>query len=249
MTQRRPRVALVTGGAIGIGRAICLRLAVDGASVAIGYHSHPADATMAEINDLGGVALAVSMDVTDHESVARAVGEVVERLGGLDILVNNAGGLLARVPIAEMSSAHWDAVVALNLTSAFSCIRAAIPHLGEDGRIINISSLAAENGGGQGAAAYAAAKAGMIGLTRAAAKELGPRGVTVNAITPGFITDTPFHETFSTTEAQRAMVAQAAVGRAGEPADVAAAVAYLASRDAGFMTGVVVDLNGGSYFT
>lgn len=249
MAPKRQQVALVTGGAIGIGRAICLRLAADGVAVAIGYHTHSADDTVAEITGQGGVAISVLIDVTDHESVAGAIGDVVGRLGGLDILVNNAGGLLARVAIAEMSDAHWDAVIALNLTSAFSCTRAVISHLGQGARVINISSLAAENGGGQGAAAYAAAKAGMIGFTRAAAKELGGRGITVNAITPGFITDTPFHETFSTSEAQRAMVAQAAVGRAGEPSDVAAVVAYLASPEAGFVTGAVIDLNGGSYFT
>jgi len=248
MAHERHRVALVTGGAVGIGRAICLRRAAEGVAVAIGFHSHPADETVADMA-LSGVAIAVQIDVTDDENVAEVVGDVVERFGGLDILVNNAGGLVARVPIAEMPNSHWNEVIALNLTSAFVCTRAVIPHFERGGRIINISSLAAQNGGGQGASAYAASKAGLIGLTRAAAKELGGRGVTVNAISPGFIADTPFHETFSTSEAQRAMVDQAAVGRAGEPRDVAAVVAYLASPEAGFVTGAVIDLNGGSYFT
>ena len=105
------------------------------------------------------------------------------------------------------------------------------------------------NGGGPGAAAYAAAKAGLIGFTRAAAKEMGARGVTVNAIAPGFIDDTPFHATFSSIEAQRAMVAQAAMGRAGVPSDISALVGYLASADSGFLTGVVIDVNGGAYFS
>jgi 3-oxoacyl-[acyl-carrier protein] reductase len=140
-------------------------------------------------------------------------------------------------------------VLALNLTSVFYCTRAAAAHMVEGGRIVNLSSQAAQGGGGPGASAYAAAKAGLIGFTRAMAKELGPRGITVNAIAPGFIDDTPFHATFSTPEAQASMVAAAAVGRAGTPADVAAAVAYLVSPEAGFVSGAVLDLNGASYFT
>lgn len=247
--ERRRRVALVTGGALGIGRAIAVRLAADGVAVAIGYHSHPADEVVAEIVAQGGEAIGMPMDVTDPRGVDDAVGEVVARLGGLDILVNNAGGLLARVALAEMGDEHWHRVLDLNLASAFYCTRAAARHFGRDGRIVNVSSQAAENGGGPGASAYAAAKAGLIGFTRAAAKELGGRGITVNAVAPGFIADTPFHATFSSPESQRAMVAQAAVARAGEPADVAAVVAFLASPAAGYVTGTVTDINGGSYFT
>jgi 3-oxoacyl-[acyl-carrier protein] reductase len=247
--QRPQRVALVTGGAVGLGRAIALRLAADGAAVAIAYHSQPADDVVAQIEAEGGVAIGLPVDVTDRAQVDRAVEETVRHLGRLDILVNNAGGLLARVAIEDMTDEHWQRILALNLTSAFYCSRAAIPYLGQGGRIINVSSLAAKNGGGQGAAAYAAAKAGLIGFTRASAKELGVRGVTVNAIAPGFIGDTPFHTTFSSMDAQRAMIAQAAVGRAGDPGDIAALVAYLASPDSGFVTGTVTDINGGSYFS
>ena len=247
--EQRRRVALVTGGALGIGRAIAVRLAADGVAVAIGYHSHPAEEAVSEIVAQGGEAIGVPLDVTDRRSVDDAVADVVARLGGLDILVNNAGGLLARIAIEEMSDDHWQRVLDLNLASAFYCTRAAAPHLGRGGRIVNVSSQAAENGGGPGAAAYAAAKAGLIGFTRATAKELGGRGVTVNAVAPGFITDTPFHATFSSPESQRSMVAQAAVARAGEPADVAAVVAFLASPEAGYVTGTVSDMNGGSYFT
>ena len=247
--EQRRRVAFVTGGALGIGRAIAVRLAADGVAVAIGYHSYPADEAVAEIGAQGGEAIGVALDVTDHRGVDDAVADVVARLGGLDILVNNAGGLLARVAIAEMSDDHWHRVLDLNLASAFYCTRAATRHLGRGGRIVNVSSQAAENGGGSGASAYAAAKAGLIGFTRAAAKELGGRGITVNAVAPGFIADTPFHATFSSPESQRAMVAQAAVARAGEPADVAAVVAFLASPEAGYVTGTVTDINGGSYFT
>jgi len=243
------RVALVTGGAAGLGRAIAVRLAADGAAVAIGYHEHPADEAVAEIEAHGGEAFALPLDVTDRRRVDEVVADVVARFGRLDILVNNAGGLLARVAIEAMSDDHWHRILELNLTGAFYCTRAVAPHLGRGGRIVNVSSLAAQSGGGPGATAYAAAKAGLIGFTRAAAKELGGRGVTVNAITPGFIGDTAFHTTFSSPEAQRAMVAQTALGRAGEPADVAALVAYLASPDSGYLTGTVSDINGGSYFT
>ena len=246
--QRR-RVALVTGGALGIGRAIAVRLAADGVAVAIAYHSHPPDEVVAEIVVAGGTAFSLELDVTDRSQVDRAVEEVVSQFGGLDILVNNAGGLLARVTIEAMSDDHWDRIMALNLTSAFYCTRAAAPHLGPGGRIINLSSQAAEGGGGPGAAAYAAAKAGLIGFTRASAKEFGSKGVTVNAIAPGFIGDTPFHATFSSADAQQAMVAQTAVGRSGDPTDIAALVSYFASLDSGFVTGTVADINGGSYFT
>ncbi len=247
MEQRR--VALVTGGALGLGRAIALRLAAGGASIAVGYHSHPADDVIAEIEAQGGEACAVALDVTDRAQVDEAVADLVARLGRLDVLVNNAGGLLARIPIADMSDDHWHRVLAINLTGAFYCTRAAAPHLGPGGRIVNVSSLAAENGGGPGAAAYATAKAGLIGFTRAAAKELGAKGVTVNAVAPGFIDDTPFHATFTPVEAQRAMVAQTALGRPGDPEDVAAVVAFLASPDAGYVTGTVTDINGGSYYS
>lgn len=247
--EQRRRVALVTGGAQGLGRAIALRLAADDIAVAIGFHAHPADEAVAAIEALGGTAIPLPLDVTDRRRVDEGVADLVARLGRLDILVNNAGGLLARVTIDEMSDEHWDRVIELNLTGAFYCTRAAVPHLRRGGRIINVSSNAAQNGGGPGASAYAAAKAGLIGFTRATAKELGGKGVTVNAIAPGFIGDTAFHTAYSSPELQQAMVAQTALRRAGEPADVAAVVAYLASPEAGYMTGTVSDINGGSYFT
>ncbi len=243
------RVALVTGGAVGLGRAIAVRLAADGVAVGIGHHATPADDAVAEIEASGGEAMPLLLDVTDRRSVDQVVADLVAHLGRLDILVNNAGGLLARVTIDEMTDDHWHDVLELNLTGAFYCTRAAAPHLSRGGRIVNVSSTAAQNGGGPGASAYAAAKAGLIGFTRATAKELGDRGVTVNAVAPGFIADTAFHNTFSSPEAQQAMAAQAALRRAGQPDDVAAVVAYLASPASGYMTGTVTDINGGSYFT
>lgn len=247
MTPTR-KVAVVTGGAVGIGRAIVHRLAADGIVVAVGHHRAPPD-VVGEVHDAGGEALAVGVDVTDPESVDRAFAMAASELGGVDIVVNNAGGLLARVPIEEMTDEHWTAVVTLNLTSVFACTRAALAHLPTGGRIVNIVSLAAQDGGGAGATAYAAAKAGVIGYTRACANELGPRGVTVNAIAPGFIDDTPFHATFSTDAARRAAVERTMVGRAGTPDDVADAVAWLVAPGSGFVSGAVIDLNGGANFS
>jgi 3-oxoacyl-[acyl-carrier protein] reductase len=243
------KTALVTGGAIGIGRGIALRLAQAGADIALTHRSHDGDAVAAEIRQLGRKADSYPLDATNDADVEHVIGRAVDSLGGrIDILINNAGGLLARVPLAEMSSEHWHNVINLNLTSAFACTRAVLPHMPDGGRIVNISSLAAHTGGGPGSGAYAAAKAGMNGLTRGLAKELGPRGITVNAIAPGTILDTPFHETFTPKAAQEASIAATPLLRAGVPDDVAGAVLYLASELGAFCTGAVLDLNGGSYF-
>ena len=147
-----------------------------------------------------------------------------------------------------MSYGHWDHVLELNLTSVFSCTRVALPYIPEGGRIVNISSLAAHNGGGQGSAAYSAAKAGVNGFTRSLAKELGPRRITVNAISPGLILDTPFHQTFTPEADQQLAIKATPLGRAGKPSDVAGAVLFLVSESGSFCTGVVIDLNGGTYF-
>lgn len=199
--QQPERVALVTGGAAGIGRAIARRSAADGIAVAIAYHANPADAVVDEIVADGGTAIAIALDVTDRAMVDAVVDAVVERLGRLDILVNNAGGLLARVSIETMPDEHWQRVMDLNLASAFFATRAAARHLGRDGRIVNV------------------------------------------------IGDSPFHATFSSAEAQALMVAQTAVGRPGRPDDIAALVSYLVGPQGGFITGAVIDVNGGSSFS
>ena len=161
------KVALVTGGAIGIGRGIALELAAAGADVAITWSSHgdEGEALVTEIEQLGRRAVGFRLDATASADVDAGFARVVDRLGRLDFCINNAGGLIARVDVADMSDAHWDAVLALNLTSAFYCSRAAIRHLADGGRIVNVASVAGLNGGGPGAAAYAAAKAGMCGFT------------------------------------------------------------------------------------
>lgn len=241
------RTALVTGGAAGIGRAVAVALARAGADVVVTHRSHDPAGVVAEIRALGRTAEAHALDATDPAAVRTVVDRVSSVFDGrIDVLVNNAGGLIGRVPVAQMSIEHWRAVIDLNLTSAFVVTQAVLPVMPYGGRIVTIGSVAGQDGGGPGAVAYAAAKAGVDGLTRALAKDLGRRGITVNAVAPGFIGDTAFHEQHTAPEAQRAAVAATLVGRAGTPADVAAAVLYLAS-DPGFVTGAVLDLNGGSH--
>ncbi|MBX6764874.1 MAG: SDR family oxidoreductase [Rubrobacteraceae bacterium] len=245
------KVALVTGGAVGIGRGIALALAESGAHVALTWHSHAEEgkALMDKINNIGQRAIGFSLDVTVSKEVNEAVEYVIAELGRIDILVNNAGGLLGRERIATMSDKHWQQVLDVNLTSAFYCCRAVAGKISEGGRIINVSSLAAQNGGGDGATAYAAAKAGMLGLTRGLAKELAHRRVTVNAVAPGLILGTPFHDTFTTPESQQAIIESLPLGRAGYPADVASAVTWLCSEGASWVTGEVISINGGQYFS
>jgi 3-oxoacyl-[acyl-carrier protein] reductase len=242
--------ALVTGAGHGIGAAIAVALAEAGADVAVHYGSSADGAreTAEAITKLGRRATVVSGDVRESSAVDAFVGEAVSFLGGLDILVTNAGHLVARQPVDGMSDEHWHHVLDVNLTSTFLTSRAALPALIESGgRIVTMASLAGHNGGGPGAVAYAAAKAGVIGLTKALAKELGPKGVTVTSVAPGFIADTAFHNTFSPPAAQQAQVAGIPIGRGGTVSDVAEAVVYLAGPAARFANGAILDLNGGQW--
>jgi 3-oxoacyl-[acyl-carrier protein] reductase len=244
------RTALVTGGAVGIGLGICAGLARSGADVAFTYHRHGHDEASVAIEAAGRSSHPLSVDVTAPSEVNRMVDRATVALGGrINILVNNAGGLIDRVSVAEMSDEHWRRVIDVNLSSAFYCSRAAIPVLPDGhGRIVNVSSLAAFDGGGPGAAAYAAAKAGMVALTRGLAKELAARAITVNAVAPGLILATPFHDTFSTPEMKEAAVERTPLHRGGTVNDVAGAVVYLASDAASFVTGEVIHVNGGLWF-
>jgi 3-oxoacyl-[acyl-carrier protein] reductase len=244
------KTGLVTGGNTGIGRAIALALAQAGADVALTYFSNPGEQTVTAIRALGRKSLALRMDATDSEEVNQVVPQLARALDGhIDILVNNAGYLVGRVLVDEMSDEHWHTVINVNLTSAFACTRAALPYMRSGwGRIVNMSSLAARNGGGPGAVAYGAAKAGLIGFTRGLAKELAPRGITVNAVAPGLILETPFHDTFNTEEGRQAAIAAIPLRRGGVPNDVAGAVLFLVSDLAGFITGEVTEINGGAWF-
>ena len=243
--------ALVTGAGHGIGRAIAVALAEAGADVAVHYHSSADEAarTVSAIEALGRRAKAFQADVTVTADVDRVVDEAAGFLGGLDVLVCNAGHLIGRTTIAEMTDDHFDRVMSTNLTSTFRTVRAALPHLTQSsaGRIITMSSLAAHNGGGPGSVAYAAAKAGIRGFTKGLAKELGPRGITVNSVAPGYIAETAFHQTFSTAAAQENMVAGTPVGRAGQVEDVANAVRFLALPASGYLTGITIDIDGGTW--
>jgi 3-oxoacyl-[acyl-carrier protein] reductase len=243
-------VAIVTGGARDIGRAIALSLAECGASVVVNYNSseEQAHAVVREITARRGRAIAVRADVTREADVARLVEETRTAFGDrVDILVNNAGGLLARKKLEEMDGAFWDDVLALNLKSVFLVTRAVSPLLAEGGAIVNLSSLAARDGGGGGALAYSAAKGAVLTLTRGLSKELAPRRIRVNCVSPGMI-DTTFHDTFTKPEVRHAVASRTSVGREGSAQDVANAVVFLASDAAAYITGESIEINGGLYF-
>jgi 3-oxoacyl-[acyl-carrier protein] reductase len=238
------RTALITGGATGIGAGIATAFARSGYRVAVTTHL-----TEARFEGEHVPVVTERMDVTDSSEVTDVVGRIAAALGGrIDVLVNNAGGLVARRSTEEMDDAHWRKVLELNLSSAFYCSRAVLPFMTAGGRVINISSLAAHNGGGPGAAAYAAAKGGLESFTRALAKELGPRDISVSAIAPGLILDTPFHERFTPPRDQQAAIASTPLRRAGTPADVAEAALFLAGENAGFASGTVIAVNGAAAF-
>lgn len=240
--------ALVTGAAVGIGRGIALALARAGAAVAVTHHSHDAADLLSEVRSMDGTIHDFLLDATSSADVDEVVTRAADALGGeITFLINNSGGLIARVPVEDMSDEHWHQVIDVNLSSAFYCTRAALRYMPDGGRVVNISSLAARTGGGDGAVAYATAKAGLDGFTRATAKAVAGRGILVNSVAPGFITNTPFHATFTPPEAQDATIKSLPVGRPGYPDDVAGAVLYLLSPVSSFCTGITLDLSGGSY--
>jgi 3-oxoacyl-[acyl-carrier protein] reductase len=244
------RVAVVTGGARDIGRAVTRELAACGASVVVNYFSSGdrARAVVSEIKSNGGRAAAVQADVSQAAGARRLIDETRASFGDrIDILVNNAGGLVARKKMEEMDEAFWDTVIALNLKSVFLVTQAALPHLADGGAIVNLSSLAARDGGGGGALAYSAAKGGVLTFTRGLAKELAPRKIRVNCVSPGLIATT-FHDTFTKPEIRQAVASRTAVGREGTPEDVAHAIVFLASDASAYITGESIEINGGLYF-
>ena len=241
------KIALVTGGSRGIGRAIALKLAEAGCDVAVFYagRKDAAEETVQQLQGLGVRAICVQCDVSDENQAAAAFKQVSDELGLPDILVNNAG--IVRDGLAmRMSAENFRAVLDTNLTGAFNMIHACLPGFlrRRSGRIINISSVSGMMGNA-GQANYASSKAGLIGLTKTIAREVASRGITVNAVAPGFIeTDM----TRSMNEAAlKAGVAQVPMGRMGRPEDVANAVRFLASDEAGYITGCVLKVDGGMY--
>jgi 3-oxoacyl-[acyl-carrier protein] reductase len=236
-------VALVTGASRGIGRATALALARAGAHVAVNYHTsiNGAEAAVREITGLGRRAMAVHADVADSARVTSMVEAVLRQMGRIDILVNNAG-TASRIATTDLTETEWDRVVDVNLKGAFLCVRAVLPTMMAQrwGRIINISSIAGQTGGHLGAH-YAAAKAGLLGLTKFLARETARWGITVNAVAPsGIPTDLLLQ-----TGVDSATLAQRPAGRAGTPEEVAAAVLFLASDAAAYITGQTISLNGG----
>jgi 3-oxoacyl-[acyl-carrier protein] reductase len=247
----KDKVALVTGGGRDIGRSVSLRLAAEGAKVAINYCNdrESAEATAREIEAAGGVAAIFQADVSKADQVTSLVAGVQARFGDrIHVLVNLAGGMVARKKIEEMDEAFYDQVMDLNLKSVFLVTRAVKPLMGEGGAIVTVSSLAGRDGGGPGASLYATSKGALMTLTRAWAKEFGPQGIRVNAVCPGLI-GTSFHDIFSKPEGRAAVAGNTPLRREGHPDEVANAIAYLASDEARFLTGVNLDVNGGLGFS
>jgi 3-oxoacyl-[acyl-carrier protein] reductase len=245
MSRMEGHVALVTGASRGIGRAIALALAGHGATVMAAAREDHAQAVVDEIRTLGGRAEPVSVDVTDPVAVDEAVARVLARAGRLDILVNNAGVTRDQL-VLRMKRQDWDAVLATNLTAAFTCAQAVLkPMLKQrSGRIVNITSVVGQ-AGNAGQANYAASKAGLIGFTKSLALEVATRGITVNAVAPGLI-DTDMTRAISS-GAQGEWESRIPLKRLGTPEDVASAVVFLASDEASYITGHVLAVNGGMY--
>ena len=239
------KVALVTGGSRGIGRAIALLLAARGAKVVINYNRNleEANAVVAAIEGKGGQAIALQGDVSNPTDAQKLVEQTVKNYGRIDILVNNAG-ITKDTLMMRMSESDWDAVLDTNLKGAYLCAKAALrPMLkSKGGRIINISSVSGQAGSG-GQANYSAAKAGLIGFTKALAREVGSRSITVNAVAPGFI-ETDMTNVLAE-EFKKKALDQIPLERFGKPEDVAEAVAFLASDAANYITGQVLAVNGG----
>ncbi len=242
------QVALITGASSGIGRATAEALAREGARVGVNYlkNQKGAEETVEAIRKAGGEAVAIRADVTRRDQVLALVAAVRKQFGRIDILVNNAGDLIARRTLVDMTEEYWDQIMDLNMKSVFLCTQAVWEEMAarKSGCIINVSSIAGRNGGGNGAAAYAAAKGGVLTYTKGLAKELAPHGIRVNGISPGVIA-TPYHERYSPPELMAKMVANVPQGRAGMAEDVADVILFLTSPGARYILGETIEVNGG----
>ena len=245
--------AVVTAGAQGIGLAISRSLLESGCDVFVHYHSSSAGAEeLAGIaNSLGRKFGSIAADLTQPDGGQKVIAAAVEAIGGVDVLINNAGSLVARHNLDTIDEAFWAKVMALNVDSLWRISQAAQPHLIEAAAnrgaasIVNLASLAGRKGGHAGSLAYSTSKGAVLTFTRSLASELGPKGVRVNALAPGLILGTSFHNTHTTDESAKATIAGIPLGRAGSPDDVARAVLFFASEFDGFITGATLDVNGG----
>jgi 3-oxoacyl-[acyl-carrier protein] reductase len=239
------KVALVTGASRGIGAVVACRLAEAGARVGVNYHASPAAATVVvdNINQAGGEAFLVGGDVSQEEKAQAVIKQVVEHFGSIDLLVNNAGINKDQLLI-RMKPEDFDSVINVNLRGAFLCTKYAMTHMirQRSGRVVNMSSVVGLSGN-PGQANYAAAKAGLVGLTKAVAREVASRNVTVNALAPGYITTAMVDELSEDTQAK--ILANIPMGRFGTPEDVAEAVIFLCSDGASYITGQVLTIDGG----
>ncbi|MFT3981353.1 MAG: glucose 1-dehydrogenase [Ferruginibacter sp.] len=250
MSNLKGKVAIVTGGARDIGRAASVKLAAAGAKVCVNFLNNEEQAreTINIIKEAGGEAIAVQADVTKAEEVKKLVDECTAAFGNtIHVLVNVAGGLMGRKQLPDLDEAFWDAVINVNFKSVYLVTRAVSPYMTEGGSIVNFSSQAARDGGGFGALAYAAAKGGVLTLTRGLAKELGPKGIRVNCVSPGMI-NTTFHNTFTKPEVRTNVAAATPLRREGEASEVGDLVLYLAGDQSSFINGESVEINGGTYF-
>lgn len=241
------KVAIVTGGARDIGRSISMKLAAAGAKVAVNWLNSQTNAmeTLDYITDAGGKAILVKGDATKKEDIDKLVARTQKEYGEqIHILVNNVGGLVARKTLLEMDEDFLNSLMQLNFNSVFLATKAIVPHMPSGSSIVNVSSQAGRDGGGGGASAYATSKGAVTTFTRGMAKELGPTNIRVNAVCPGIIS-TAFHDTFTKDEVRQAVANSTPLRREGHPDEVGNVVAFLASDDASFMTGVNLDVNGG----
>lgn len=251
MKDLKGKIAIVTGGTRDIGRSCSIKLAAEGAKVVVNYHSNKSagEETVSVIEKAGGTAILVKGDMTKKADVDALVAETRKAFGDeIHILVNNVGGLVARKKLAEMDEDFFNHVMSLNMNSTFLATQAVVPHMPAGSSIVNLASLAGRDGGGGGASAYSSSKGAVITFTRSMAKELGPQGIRVNALTPGMIATT-FHDTFTPDAVRKNVEASVPLRRQGHPDDCADTVVYLASDASSYITGANIDINGGMFFS
>lgn len=248
MDEFKKKVVWVTGSSTGIGRAIAIAFAERGADVIVHGNQNVEEATetLKLVNNHGVDGLLVMGDLSVVENVRSMIGEIHDKYGRLDVLINNAGTMVKRGKVEELSVETWQKIFDVNVNSVFHVTQAVIPLMKkqQEGKIINMTSLAARNGGGGGSVAYASAKAAVSTLTRGLARELVENNIRVNGIAPGVIT-TPFHDRYTSQEQRNNMTGQVPLGREGTPDEVAGVALFLASNHSSYITGEIIEVNGG----